>query len=187
MREFNPFILAKLGEEPLKTFTLMFLDLESGPVYLSTLPYSVTFDGNVYSSDLGIIGYTTPIQSSNVNKQSFSISISDNLSYFKSSVIKSNAGRVAKMYFGFFNSDGTPNLLTENLVMSYSGFIDSAGYTNDFSEATFTVELSSPMADLSLVNSLVTSPSGMDQINTTDTSFDNVLVDNEQILKWGKE
>lgn len=186
MRKFNSFISERIKTDNLASYSLFYFDLEAGPARFTSLPYSVTFDGNEYVSDVGIVDYTVPIQSASVDRQSFKIAISDNLSIFKNSTFRSNAGRDAEVYLGFFNLDGTPNTDLENVIPVYKGFIDKTSYNNDFDEAMFIVELSSPMADLSLVNTLITNAQGMDQVNLNDTSFDKVLDDNEQIIKWGK-
>lgn len=186
MRELNSFVLQKIKEDVLKTYTLIYIDFVDNPVYLTTLPYDVEFDGNIYLKDAGVLDYTNPVQSASVDRQNFSITFADNLSAFKNLTSISNAGRDAKMYLGFFNTDGTPNTDPENVVVTYEGFVDNTTYNNDFEEALYTVGLSSPMADLSLVNTLTTSPDGMDRINLLDTSFDKVLLDNEEIIKWGK-
>jgi hypothetical protein len=186
MRKFNSFILSNLKSDNLKTFTLFDFDLENTPAKFASTPYAINFNGAEYVTDIGVIDFKVPIQSASVDRQSFSVAISDNLSILKNSVTKSNAGRDAIIYMGFFNDDGTPNTTPENVLTVYKGFIDKTSYNNDFDEAVFIIELSSPMADLSLVNTIITSASGMDQINETDTSFDKVIEDNEEIVKWGK-
>lgn len=186
MREFNNFILSNLKSTDLRTYTLFDFDLENTPAKFTSTPYPILFNGDNYTTDIGIIDFKVPIQSASVDRQSFSVAISDNLSILKNSVSKSNAGRDATIYMGFFNSDGTPNTNPSNVLTAYKGFIDKTNYSNDFDEAVFVIELSSPMADLSLVNTMITSPSGMDQYNLNDTSFDKIIEDNEEIVKWGK-
>lgn len=186
MRKFNNFIASKLKSDTLSTYTLFDFDLENTPARFTSTPYPITFNGQEYVSDIGVVDFKVPIQSASVDRQSFSVAISDNLSILKNSVTKSNAGRDATLYMGFFNDDGTPNTSLENVLIVYKGFIDKTTYSNDFDEAIFTIELSSPMADLSLVNTIITSPNGMDQHSLTDTSFDKVIEDNEEIVKWGK-
>jgi hypothetical protein len=186
MRNFNSFILSNLKSNNLKTYSLFDFDLENTPAKFASTPYPITFNGSNYVTDIGVIDFKVPIQSASVDRQSFSVAISDNLSILKNSVSKSNAGRDATIYMGFFNTDGTPNTNPENVLIVYKGFIDKTSYSNDFDEAVFIIELSSPMADLSLVNTMITSADGMDQYNLTDTSFDKVIEDNEEIVKWGK-
>lgn len=186
MREFSNFVLEKLREEVIRSYSLIELDFKQELLRIASTPYPITYNGNEYLADIGVIDFRVPIQTSNVDRQSFSISFADNNSVFKNLVSNSESGRDARLYMGFFDEFGVPNTDPENVIIVYEGFIDAHSYSNDFSEAIFSIELSSPMADLSLVNTLVTSPDGMDQISETDTSFDNVLEDNEQILKWGK-
>lgn len=186
MRNFSDFVLQKFNEDVIKTYSLIELDFKDSIFRITNTPYPIFFNENQYNSDVGVIDFKVPVQTSSIDRQSFSIVFADNNSYFKNVVLNSEAGRDAKLYLGFFNEDGTPNTDPENVVLVYKGYIDSHSYSNDFQEAVFTIELSSPMADLSLVNTLVTSPDGMDQINELDTSFDKVLEDNEEVLKWGK-
>lgn len=186
MRDYNSFIYGKLQEFPLNMYALLFLDFRLQPAYITTAPYDIVYDDNTYLKDIGVADYSAPIQSASVDRQSFSISLVDNSGAFKNQITRSEAGRDARILFGFYNSDGTPNTTVGNLITAYEGFIDDCSYSNDFQEAILTVALSSPLADLSLVKSLVTSPAGMDQVNVDDTSFDRILEDNEEMIKWGK-
>ena len=42
------------------------------------------------------------------------------------------------------------------------------------------------MSDLDAVNSFISSKAGMDQVSSTDTSFDFIFEDSEAEIKWGK-
>ena len=85
---------------------------------------------------------------------------------------------------GIFDAYDQPS--TTDLLVSYKGYIDSVTYQNNFEQAAIVIEASSPMADLSLVKTVITSKSGMDQLSLTDTSFDSVIDKNESIVRWGR-
>jgi hypothetical protein len=42
------------------------------------------------------------------------------------------------------------------------------------------------MSDLDMVRSIITSKDGMDQLSSTDTSFDSIFKDKSVSVKWGK-
>jgi hypothetical protein len=190
MKSYSTFVYNELQKDDILSYTLFEFDLlyKTGPEVLRFCSenFPITFDGNEYQANIGLLDFSTPIQSNIVDKQSFSVAITDNEKRFQGNLAGTNSGRDAKIYIGFYNSDGTPRTTASDVILAYQGFIDGTSYSNDFEEAIFNLELSSPMADLSLVNTLVTSASSMDQRNLNDTSFDKVIDDQEQIIKWGK-
>jgi hypothetical protein len=68
----------------------------------------------------------------------------------------------------------------------YKGFVDKPTITNDFEQKLAVIEGTSPMADLDMVRSFITSKNGMDQRSSSDTSFDAIFKDKSVSVKWGK-
>lgn len=188
MREVSSFILEQFDKDEIRTFSLIDLELESGYVYFTDGPHALTVQGETqeYSADIGILNYTAPKQTSIVDRESFSVSIEDVNGVFKSSINRSISGKNVRFRLGFYDGH-TPNLDPENLIVAYKGYIDTVAYENDGDMASVSIECSSPMQDLALVKTIITSPKGMDQVNLSDTSFDKVIDQNEIMYKWGKE
>lgn len=195
MREVNEFIRNKILNNS-ENYAIMDIDIKilneqtnalvNTRYRFSTLSYEIEVEGNIYQKDPGILDYDQPRQSSTVDREAFTLVISDNFNVFKNIINFSQASSPVKVRVGFFNEDGTPNTSSENFLVSYEGFIDKVSYSNDFEEALITFEFSSPMQDLGLVKTLITSKSGMDQFSLIDTSFDKIIDENESVLLWGK-
>ena len=184
MRVFSSTLLAALNSDTLKHFALIDIQLASTTVYFTDLPYPVTVGGITYTSDSGLVEYQAPRQSSQVDREAFKLTLVDNDNTLRPQLEQGIAGKTLRVRIGVFNGSDQPN--TTDLLTSYQGYIDSVNYQNNFEQALIVIEASSPMADLSLVKTLITSKSGMDQLSLTDTSFDSVIDKNESIVRWGR-
>jgi len=184
MRTLSTAMKTALAADTLKYFSLVDLQLTSGTFYLTDLSYSVVVGGITYTADGGLAEYQAPRQSSQVDRESFKITLLDNKNTLKPEIEAGITGKSLRVRLGFFDANDTPIL--SDLIVSYQGFIDSVSYQNNFDEAIIIIEASSPMGDLGLVKTLITSSSGMDQLSTVDTSFDRVIDKNESVIKWGK-
>jgi hypothetical protein len=98
---------------------------------------------------------------------------------------------------GFFNTTkeaigtvapGHPLLAEEDIVLAYKGIVDSHGYViSEDEDVVVVIECSSPMADLDLKRTLITSKDAMRGLSPTDSSFDQVYEGSKGIdLLWGK-
>jgi len=187
MRQVNAFVESRIYAEVLEYYAIIFLELDGLNLYFTTLPYDITVDGQLYISSVGIVDYSAPNQTSVVDRENFQFSLADPDGSFKERLRTGIAGKAAELSVGFFNNDGSPNTDPENFIISYKGWIDGTSFSSDFEESTINIDCSSPMAALGLIKTMFTSSDGMDQFNTSDTSFDNVIANNETKFKWGKE
>jgi hypothetical protein len=186
MRAISTAMQTAINSDTLKYFALV--DIQVGlttTLHFTDLPYSIDVGGVTYFSDGGLVEYEAPRQSSQVDRETFKITLNDNLNAIKPQIQNGITGKSLRVRLGIFDANETP--VTTDLMVSYQGFIDSVSYQNNFSEASVIIEASSPMADLSLVKTMITSRSGMDQFSLTDTSFDKIIDKNESILRWGKK
>jgi hypothetical protein len=186
MREVNAFVESKIKADTLDYYALIEIELEGYSLYVTTLPFSETVGGKFFVSDVGLVSYSPPSQSSIVDKEKFEFSFADPYGFLKKKLQSGSASRFIRVRNGFFNSDNTPNLDEENMIISYQGYIDETSFSSDFEESTVNISCASPMADLGLTKTLFTSEDGMNQYNTEDTSFDRVIENNESKFKWGK-
>jgi len=186
MRNVNAFVESKILSDVLNYYALIEIELDGFSLYVTTLPFSVTIGSKVFVSDVGIVDYSPPAQSSVVDKEKFAFSFADPSGFLKKKLQSGSASSYVRVRNGFFNSDNTPNLEAENMITAYQGYIDETSFSSDFEESTVNISCASPMADLGLTKTLFTSEDGMNQYNTEDTSFDRVIENNESKFKWGK-
>jgi hypothetical protein len=186
MRKVNAFVESKIYADVLNYFALVEIELPSYSLYVTTLPYDVTVGSKVFSSDAGIVDYTPPAQATSVDRATFSFSFADPSGFIKSKIMSGVASSYIRVRNGFFNADETANLDPVNFIVAYEGVVDESSYSSDFEESVVSFTGSSPMADLGLVKTLITSPDGMDQFNIDDTSFDRIIANKTEKVKWGK-
>jgi hypothetical protein len=186
MRNINAFVESRIYADVLNYYALIELELTDYSLYVTTLPFNVTVGSKLFVSDVGIVDYSPPSQSSVVDKEKFAFSFADPSGFLKKKIQSGEASSFVRVRNGFFNTDNTPNKDTDNMIIAYQGYIDETSFSSDFEESTVNISCASPMADLGLTKTLFTSKDGMDQYNIEDTSFDKVIENNESKFKWGK-
>ena len=186
MRVFSTTISNLLSGDKIRFSVLVKLDLSSS-YYLTDAPYDILFNGNTYSSNGGLISYDSPKYSSIVDREAYTINITDHNGTYRSEVQSGVVGKGVEVY-GIIQNPSTNEYLTDpaDAILVYKGKLDKANFFVDDIENIVSFECASPMANLDLVNTIITSRDGMDQISDTDTSFDSIYDDNEIIIKWGK-
>jgi hypothetical protein len=186
MRKINAFVESKVYADVLEYFALVEIELPDFSFYVTTLPFGVTVGSKSFVSDAGIVDYSPPDQSSSVDRETFSLSFADPTGVFKEKLMTGAASSYVRVRNGFFNVDKTPNLDVANLIIAYEGVLDETSFSSDFEESSVSLTCSSPMADLGLKKTMITSADGMDQFNVDDTSFDKVIANKTEKFKWGK-
>ena len=83
-------------------------------------------------------------------------------------------------------STNQPLLNATDVLTIYKGFVDKPEVIYTWDTKLATIEGTSPMADLDMINSFITSRDSMHQRNSNDTSFDEIYDSSELDLKWGK-
>lgn len=179
------FILAKI--EPAAETTIRY----------TTLPYDVTYKGQLYSSSNLLQGIDAPKLSTVLDKDSYKIVFADPDFTLRSSLEYGMYNSELTVIGGFVNTlsstiggaePGQPLLEDADTFMAYKGNVDMYAYKVDTSGDTFvTLEGASPMGALGLTKSLLTSKEWMRARHTTDTSFDQIYIGSKQeTIKWGK-
>lgn len=185
MRTFSSAVQTVLNSDTIKFVYLIQLGFTS--TYRFTSHSSdISYLGNTYTADGGLYEFDTPKFSSVIDREAYRVVIADlldEMSYeFKVNVV----GKPVAVKVALIDSNGAPMLGTDDVISVYNGFVDSPKITNDFEQKLAVVECTSPMSDLDTVNTMYTSKDGMDQVSSTDTSFDEIF-DNKKIsLNWGK-
>ena len=185
MRTFSSTVQSILLSGDIKFFILV--ELRFGTTYyMSSLPYEVTFNGNVYQAEGALVEYASPKYSSVVDREAYKIILSDLQGQIFAELRNGVVGRDIIIRAGFLDSNNQPLLGTTDVVSIYTGYVDSPQVVIDFNTKFIVIEGTSPMSDLDSVKPFYTSPDGMNQRSSTDTSFDRVFEGYDLEYKWGK-
>ncbi len=193
MRTFSSTIQNIFNQTTIEFFILIELNF-SNNYYLSSLPYDIVYPagagGNTYTANSGIIEYDSPKFSSVVDRESYKIVISDHLDAMKTEIEANVVGKPITVRVGFLDSNGDPILTSNEVLTIYKGTVDSPSISNSFDSKLVVLEGTSPMSDLDIVNSFISSKDGMKNKvanpSITDTSFDRIYGESRIKLKWGK-
>jgi hypothetical protein len=186
MRTFSTKVQSIIDSGNIRFFYL--IDLTFNSTYrLTSYGTNIVYDSNTYISDGGLFEIDTPKLSSVIDREAYRVVIAD-LSNALLNDIRSNVvGKDMLVRLGFIDPDtDQPLLQTENILHVYKGFADTPEVVNNWDTKIASIEGTSPMADLDMVNSYVTSRDSIKQRSSTDTSFDEIYDNSELEIKWGK-
>jgi hypothetical protein len=166
-----------------------------GEIYLSTsvlrvtsAPYDLTFLLNEYDSQNSIVGFGPPRVSSSIDREVYELTFIDHNNAIQDELRAGITGKQLTVYAVFFDSTGFPLKAEGDVLVAYRGLIDSGRVSNDGSVKQAIISVASPMASLDSISGYIVSKDGMDQVNLSDTSFDDVYVGGKSVnLKWGKD
>jgi hypothetical protein len=182
-----------------------FLVSINGTDFSTSLPYDVTMtDGRTYFADNGLVSVDPPRMSQTVDRESYKVQFADPSFLMRSYFENGAVGDPIEVRVGFMNPNvsgdmtgtggvavkpGAPFLDIRDTILAYKGTVDNHGYEIDFDNNTVlaTIEGSSPMSDLDLVVSFMTSKDSIKQYDATDTAYDQIYEGSGEIVtKWGK-
>lgn len=173
-------------EEP-KFFLLGKIEFEDSTMFLSSLNYTVTFNGDSYTKSSSIISFGAPKISSSVDREIYELVINDQTNILQGYLRVGAIGALVSVYAGFFDSSGFPMLDLEDVILAYQGTIDSGAIVASSDNKICKIQAASPMGNLDAIGAYMVSRDGMLQINEDDTSFNEVVAGSKEInLKWGK-
>jgi len=185
MRQFSPAVQAVLDSDLIEYAFLIKLSFNS-TYYLTSNGYDVDYGGNTYLANSGLYEFDSPKFSTIVDRESYKVVVSElfdeMMPEFKLNVV----GKPIDVFVALRDANGDLLLSTSDVLKVYKGTVDKPSISNDFETKLAVIEGTSPMSDLDLVNSFITSKDGMDQKSATDTSFDEVYDGSEIAVNWGK-
>jgi hypothetical protein len=189
MRTLSAAALAALNSDSPKFFLLA--EIQTNPVLrITSTPFDITYPSGsttVYSATNSIIGFGPPRVSSSVDREVYELIFLDHDNFFQAQLRAGITGKLLTVYAGFFNSSDVPLTGSNDVIVAYQGFIDTGKILNDGSSKQGVIQAASPMASLDATGGYIVSKDGMDQVNSTDTSFDDIYVGGKSVtLKWGK-
>jgi len=186
MRTLSAAALAALNLPNPKYFLLA--KIEFSPVVLATsLSYNTTFNSEVYLASSPVLAFGPPRVSTTVDRETYELSLLDHDNSFQAYARTGVAGKLLTVYAGFLDASEQPLTNVTDVFIAYRGYIDSCKVIKDNNQKIFTIQAASPMANLDATGGYIVSKDGMDQVSSTDTSFDDIYSSGKSTtLLWGK-
>ena len=198
MRSVSPVVQALLASESVSVFVLVTLGFSTGTLRHCNLPYDVTVAGlGTFSADNGLKSIDSPSLSNVVDREIYKIVYVDTGMSLMTQLQDNAAGAPCTVYFGFINTTdanlggatpGRPILNVAHMITAYRGIVDTYGYTiDDDGEILVTIDCASPMADLDMKRTLMSTDSMQRGRHPNDWCFRDLHVGSTQVeLLWGK-
>jgi hypothetical protein len=185
MRSFSTNIQTVLNSDLIRFVFL--IELQFNTTYRYTSHNSdVVYGGNTYIADGGLFEFDSPKFSSVVDREAYKVIIADLVGNMSAEFRYNVIGKPIDVKVALMDINGDLMLSAGDIIDVYSGFVDRPSITNNFEERLAVIEGTSPMSDLDMVRSFMTSKAGMDQRSASDTSFDEIFDDKQITVKWGK-
>jgi len=198
-RTFSTNFTTALNSDFVKYFFLIEIELErvsaNNPnrvtYYYTSFNRDISWNGQTWVGDGGVFEIDSPRFSSIVDREAYIITLTDAANGLSDTFKQGVIGNKIKVRLGLLNSNEQPMTGTDSngvsdIIFLYSGFIDAPTISINWDSKIAKIEGTSPMADLDQINLTMISKDGMDQKNSTDTSFDSIYEDNETAISWGK-
>ena len=157
-----------------------------GPVRMTDAPHSVTLDGLTYEPIGALISVTPPQANGLIDRDLFSIRLSDPYFVFKENLEQESTGVPVSIKVAAYVNN---RIVTESLSV-YEGFLSTAEVNiegdADAPEPVTTLTCVGPFAKLYQITGRTTSPNNQKERHPNDTAFDRSFdVENEATLRWG--
>ena len=185
MRTFSTAVQTVLDSDLIEFAFLIKLEFNT-TYYFTSNSYDVVYDGNTYLANGGLYEFDSPKFSTVIDRESYKIVISELLNEMLPEFRLNVVGKSIEVFVALRDANGQLLDTTTDVLTIYKGVVDKPSITNDFETKLAVLEGTSPMSDLDMVKTFISSKDGMDQKSATDTSFDEVYDDNEITLRWGK-
>lgn len=193
MIQFNQTLINVLSQPSIESFYLVKIAaIELSPYLITSYASNITLsNGETYINDGRLVSVTPPKLSTVVDREIYTITLTDSDYFYGQFAETGLVGKKVEVRVGFINQNtGLPLTDISDTLLIYRGQVDSASYSIDTSNVgsvIFTLSCASPMANLDGVKVFYGSKPFMRDLNTEDTSFDQVYEGSGKInLKWGK-
>jgi len=185
MRNFSSAVQTVLDSDLIEFAFLIKLEFVNN-YYLTSNSYDVVFDGNTYLANGGLYEFDSPKFSTVVDRESYTIVVSEVFNEMMAEFRYNVVGKPIEVHVALRDANGDLLLNNSDVINVYKGVVDKPLINNNFETKLAVLEGTSPMSDLDMTRSFVSSKDGMDQRSTTDTSFDEIYDGSEITVKWGK-
>lgn len=158
-------------------FVMVKIDLHDTTVSYTSLPHDIGYSGNTYLSTDLLLEFEAPRISDTLDREVYKIKLNDSSNFFAAQFDQGVTGAEVEVYLAFV-IDGEYKLDPGEVIFAYGGTIDEVTRDTDYQSYSKEVvlECSSPMADLDMAYSFITSRKGMDQVDATDTAFTELII-----------
>ena len=178
-------ILAQDAVDSAVLVDLMWPTSAGGPQYITDNPQTITFNSNTYTPGAGLLNLSAPQVVSVVDRDQFSVTLSDNNNVFNTRVEAAPTGWM--MTCRILLKDSSGNFISSGLPV-YRGECSGASFSRTDTDRILTLEFTSPLTKLAQVNERVTSDASQRGVANTDTSMIHVTDSvNEASFRWGRE
>jgi len=186
MRVFSPKVQSIIDSGNIKFFYLIDLYFTSA-YHFTSYSSDIVYSGNTYTSDGGLFEIDTPKLSSIIDREAYKVVVADLSDQMLAEIRANIVGKDILVRLGFVDPVTDQPLLNANDILNvYKGYVDTPEVVNSWDAKLASIEGTSPMADLDMINSFLTSRDSMHQRNANDSSFDEIYDSSELDLKWGK-
>ena len=161
-------------------------DNVGGPVRMTDAPHDVTIGGTTYESVGALVSVTPPQANGLIDRDLFSIRLSDPYFVFKDNLDDEATGTPVSIKVAAYVN----NQIVAETLSVYEGFLSSAEVVvegdADSPEPVVTLNCVGPFAKLYQITGRTTSPNSQKERHPNDTSFDRSFdVENEATIRWG--
>jgi hypothetical protein len=162
--------------------------LNSTTLLVTSNSFDHDFNSETYLSNNSLVSFGPPRISSSVDREVYELIFLDHSNLIQQELRLGITGKKVTVYAAFYNSSNVLLNSVNDVLIAYEGLIDSGKVVNDGSVKQAIVSVASPMATLDSIGGYIVSRDGMDQVSSTDTSFDEVYSGGDTVnLKWGKD
>jgi len=196
MRAFDQNVFNILESGNVSIFYLVSFIFSDYTLRLTSLPYSVTFDGEVFSDEYGIVLIAPPKLSKTLDRQSYKITLSDFEFGLANRLLVENVGVQATVKIGFINTadapiynyePGSPILSPLMIYTVYKGILDDAGYSSSKDGVRLELTCAAPLANFEMVKVTHATKESIKNLSPGDTCFDQIHLGSKSFdLVWGK-
>jgi len=175
-------ILSGLVNDVATPYLILEMEFASGTIRLTNLGFNVTVGGLLYLADGGLTELSPPQLSSVLDREVYRIKLVDFANEYKSTFENNALGTPVTVSLGLEGN-------YTDLDIVYKGRIDATSIETNPEEGTkeAIIECSSPFGALDRTTDRRTDRKTQKQIDSTDTCFDNIYANADEIaLRWGK-
>jgi hypothetical protein len=178
---------------------LVKIETPSQTIWETNHPYDIVVPSiGTFKSNAGLLAIESPRLSSSIDRETYKLAYIDPTFEKRALFEQILTGSKLYVYVCFFNTTGNylgtfapgaPLTDQQDLLVAYQGLIDGQGYALNPEEGSVvaSIEGASPMANLGLTRAFLTTKEAMRQVNTNDTSFDQVYTGSKKMTyMWGK-
>ncbi|MBQ2262713.1 MAG: hypothetical protein II336_15245 [Loktanella sp.] len=185
MKNNSEALLAKLANDDLGVFFLVFFGFNQ-PHFFTTLPYDLSWNGNIYVTERNLIDFESPRATTVVDRQTYKLRLSALDPVMMAEVENGIIHMPVEIKLGFV-IDGAAQTGLNDMYHVYSGTVANTKKQVNDGEQSLNIECSAPLSSLDAKSTLFTTRDALKAFDPTDTAFDQIFEGSTEFsLKWGQ-